>query len=113
MLRSAEATPARIGSTKVAPRPERRPAHSTAHDKPPSSAGELFADAERILATLLIGKRNADRDRHVQIARWSTPPSRLPRACFRERSPPADSNERVQLPQASGVARGCAVWLDG
>jgi hypothetical protein len=41
--------------------------HST--PQPPSAAaGEHFADAERILAALLLVKRSADRDRHVQIA---------------------------------------------
>jgi len=37
--------------------------------QPPNpAAGEHFADAERILATLPLVKRNADRDRYVQVA---------------------------------------------
>ena len=36
--------------------------------QPPSTAGEHFADAERILAALPLVKRGADRDREVQIA---------------------------------------------
>jgi hypothetical protein len=35
---------------------------------PNTAAGEHFADAERILAALPLVKRNADRDRHVQVA---------------------------------------------
>jgi hypothetical protein len=36
--------------------------------QPPTAAGEHFADAERILAALPLVKRNAERDRHVQVA---------------------------------------------
>jgi hypothetical protein len=37
--------------------------------QPPSAAaGEHFADAERILAGVPLVKRNAERDRHVQVA---------------------------------------------
>ena len=36
--------------------------------QPPSAAGEHFADVERLLAALLLVKRGADRDRHVQVA---------------------------------------------
>jgi hypothetical protein len=37
--------------------------------QPPSpAAGEHFADAERILAALPLVKRQAERDRHVQVA---------------------------------------------
>jgi hypothetical protein len=36
--------------------------------QPSSTAGEHFADAERILTALPLVKRSADQDRHVQIA---------------------------------------------
>jgi hypothetical protein len=67
MLRSAEATPARMGAPSwCLGRNDVRPIHGI--PQPPSSAGEHFADVERILAALPIVKRNADRDRHVQMA---------------------------------------------
>ena len=40
--------------------------HST--PQPPIAAGEHFADAERALAALPLVKRDAERDRQVQIA---------------------------------------------
>jgi hypothetical protein len=35
---------------------------------PNTASGEHFADAERLLAALLLVKRGADRDRDIQVA---------------------------------------------